>query len=77
LQGEKFDPEGNYVRRWVPELGRLPTEFIHKPWEAPAHVLGRAGVDLGGNYPAPLVDHGEARDAALAALKTIRREQPV
>lgn len=72
LQGAKFDPEGNYVRRWVPELARLPADFIHQPWEAPLHVLAEAGVKMGGNYPQPIVDHGEARVAALAAFKGMR-----
>lgn len=72
LQGEKFDPEGGYVRRWVPELARLPAKWIHRPWEAPAEVLGAAGVTLGQNYPAPIVDHAAARAAALAAFKALR-----
>jgi deoxyribodipyrimidine photo-lyase len=72
LQGAKFDPEGAYVRRWVPELARMPPEFIHMPWEAPLHVLAEAGVKLGSDYPQPMVDHREAREAALAALKSIR-----
>ena len=76
LQGAKFDPEGNYVRRWVPELTRMPAEFIHLPWEAPLHVLAEAGVKLGSDYPQPIVDHGEAREAALAALKSIRVSRP-
>jgi len=72
LQGEKFDPKGDYVRRWVPELARLPDQFIHKPWEAPRLVLQAAGVELGRNYPHPLVDHGAARDKALAAFQKIK-----
>ena len=74
LQGEKFDPEGDYVRRWVPELAKLPDTFLHKPWEASASMLEHCGVDLGGNYPMPLVDHREARDSALAAFKQLSRE---
>jgi len=75
LQGQKFDADGGYVRRWVPELARLPVEYIHEPWMAPAAALAKAGVTLGGNYPRPVVEHGEARAAALAALKSIRKTQ--
>ena len=72
LQGEKFDPEGAYVRTWVPELAGMPTQWIHKPWEAPADVLRGAGVVLGNTYPHPIVDHGLARDRALAAFQEIK-----
>ncbi|PLW82174.1 deoxyribodipyrimidine photolyase [Kineobactrum sediminis] len=71
-QGQKFDTEGEYVRRWVPELARLPDRYLHRPWEAPAPVLAEAGVVLGDHYPAPVVDHREAREAALAAYQQIR-----
>lgn len=74
LQGEKFDAAGDYVRTWVPELARMPAKFIHRPWEAPAEVLAAAGVRLGGNYPRPIVDHGAARNAALAAFKALRKD---
>jgi len=67
-QGEKFDPDGAYVREWVPELAKLPKEWIHKPWEAPAAVLETAGVSLGETYPKPIVDHKFARGRALQAL---------
>lgn len=73
LQGAKFDPAGRYTRRWVPELAKVPTRFLHCPWEAPADVLDRAGVCLGRDYPRPVVDHPAARAAALAALKSIRK----
>jgi deoxyribodipyrimidine photo-lyase len=71
-QGEKFDPKGEYVRRWVPELAKLPPKFIHKPWEASADMLTQAGVRLGDNYPRPVVDHAKARIEALAAFKSLR-----
>lgn len=73
LQGAKFDPDGAYVRRWVPELERMPSEFIHCPWDADDSVLVAAGVRLGESYPRPIVNHAAARDAALAALRTIRK----
>ena len=68
LQGQKFDPDGAYVRRWVPELAGLGPESIHAPWTASAEALRRAGVTLGATYPAPIVDHDFARRRALAAL---------
>ncbi|MBU6454512.1 MAG: DNA photolyase family protein [Cyanobacteria bacterium REEB67] len=72
LQGEKFDPKGAYVRKWVPELKKLSPKWIHKPWLAPPLELAAAGITLGENYPAPLVDHSEARDRALAAFKKVK-----
>jgi deoxyribodipyrimidine photo-lyase len=71
-QGERFDPAGAYVRRWVPELAGLPDEALHAPWAAPAHILRQAGVRLGETYPAPIVDHAMARQRALAALASLR-----
>jgi deoxyribodipyrimidine photo-lyase len=71
-QGRRYDPDGAYVRRWVPELARLDTRFLHAPWEAPADALAAAGVSLGESYPAPIVDHGEARSRALAAYELVR-----
>jgi deoxyribodipyrimidine photo-lyase len=72
LQGGKFDPGGDYVRTWVPELARLPDRWIHRPREAPAAVLSKAGVTLGKTYPRPIVDHAAARLRALAALSAVR-----
>lgn len=71
-QGVKFDPDGAYVRRWVPELARLPDPWIHEPWAAPADVLSAAGVKLGEHYPFPLVNHDLARREALEALAAIK-----
>jgi deoxyribodipyrimidine photo-lyase len=71
-QGRKFDPEGAYVRRWVPELGRLPDEHLHAPWEAPELVLRAARVTLGKDYPEPVVSLSASRIAALAAFSSIR-----
>ena len=72
LQGEKFDPDGAYVRRWVPELATLPARYIHRPWEAPRDILFHASVKLGETYPVPVVEHQHARRRALAAYETAR-----
>lgn len=68
IQGKKFDPDGDYVRKYVPELKHLDTEYIHTPWEAPKSVLSQAGLTMGEEYPYPIIDHKEGRDRALAAL---------
>jgi len=69
LQGEKFDPKGEYVKKWVPELKNVPNEFIHKPWELNQNI---EGFELGKTYPKPIVVHEEARNEALKAFKSLR-----
>lgn len=72
LQGEKFDPEGAYVRRFAPELSRLPDAYLHRPAAAPPAALDAAGVRLGESYPTPIVDHAFARQRALDAYQSIK-----
>jgi deoxyribodipyrimidine photo-lyase len=72
LQGEKFDPDGDYVRRWVPELAGLPDSLIHQPWSAAPLELASAGVELGKTYPRPIIDHKVGRERALAAYARVR-----
>jgi deoxyribodipyrimidine photo-lyase len=68
-QGERYDSEGAYVRRWLPEIAGLPNAVIHRPWEASTAQLSAAKVELGRTYPRPIVDHAQARERALAAFK--------
>ena len=68
-QGRKFDPDGDYVRRWVPELAGLPARWIHEPWNAPPLELAAAGIKLGEDYPEPIVDHATARERFLDVAK--------
>jgi deoxyribodipyrimidine photo-lyase len=72
-QGERFDPRGKYVRRWVPEIARLPNRWIHKPWQTPPEELKTAGIVLGKTYPKPIVDHAMARREALAAFQSLSK----
>lgn len=73
-QGEKFDPKGAYVRRFVPEIAALGDKYIHRPFEAPAAELASAGITLGLTYPHPLVDHATARRRALDAYRLTGEE---
>ena len=75
LQGQTFDSQGRYVRRWVPELEKIPAKWIHRPWEAPRGVLSAAGVKLGATYPRPIVDHALARGRALNAFAQIKKRR--
>jgi deoxyribodipyrimidine photo-lyase len=72
LQGEKFDPDGVYVRRWVLELAQLPAKLIHQPWTATPLELASAGVTLGETYPEPIIDHRAGRERALVAYAKVR-----
>jgi deoxyribodipyrimidine photo-lyase len=74
LQGEKFDPDGTYVKRWVPELAQLPKKFVHQPWEATPLELASASVTLGTTYPYPIVDHRKGRERALKAYEKTRAD---
>jgi deoxyribodipyrimidine photo-lyase len=69
LQGKKFDPQGDYVRHWVPELADVPTKYIHNPWEMPEQIQSQIGVHLGIDYPHPMVDHAYARERTLEAYR--------
>jgi deoxyribodipyrimidine photo-lyase len=69
LQGIKFDPTGAYVKHWIPELSKLPLQYTHEPYMAPEHVLQEASIELGKNYPLPIVDHNKQKRLALEAYK--------
>ncbi|KAJ4794143.1 Cryptochrome-1 [Rhynchospora pubera] len=75
FEGYKFDPHGEYVRRWLPELARLPTEWIHHPWDAPEPVLQAAGVELGSNYPLPIIDLETAKSRLQDALAVMWQQE--
>lgn len=72
LQSAKFDPDGAYIRRWVPELASVPADVIHAPWQARSGVLATAGVTLGKQYPEPIVDLAVSRERALAAYERVK-----
>lgn len=71
-QGQKFDPQGTYVRRWLPELAYVPDEYVHAPWQMPAALQHASRCRIGHDYPAPLVDHQQARARTLSAFAAAR-----
>ena len=73
-QGLKFDPEGEYTKKYVPELRDLPNKYLFSPWEAPENILADAGIELGKNYPKPMVDLKLSRETALEAFATTKKE---
>ena len=75
LQGKRFDSNGDYVRKWVPEISKLPNEKIHTPWEVSEDELHKYDVVLGKTYPGPIVDHVEARNIALEAFDKLMAEK--
>ncbi|MEE4184863.1 MAG: deoxyribodipyrimidine photo-lyase [Gammaproteobacteria bacterium] len=76
LQGTKFDPAGDYVRRWVPELAAVPERYIHEPWRMSAAEAADCGVQLERDYPLPMVDHASARKRALDAFAALQETSP-
>lgn len=73
-QGQKFDPDGEYVRKYVPELKNLPTQYLFNPWEAPSLILNSSGIKLGMNYPHPIIDLQKSRNFALSAYSSIKEQ---
>ena len=72
LQGQRFDPEGVFVKQWLPELRNVPIEYVHEPWKLSASDQRKYGVSLGRDYPTPIVDHAFARDRALRHYRNNR-----
>jgi deoxyribodipyrimidine photo-lyase len=73
-QGEKLDPHGNYVKKWCPELAKLPEKWIHEPHRASREILDKAGVTIGDTYPEPIVSHSIAREVALEAFAILKEK---
>ena len=74
-QGEKFDPDGQYIKEFIPELKDLPIKYLFSPWEAPKEILDNANITLGKDYPEPIIDLKSSREKALDAFKSLKRDQ--
>ena len=74
-QGEKFDPDGQYIKELVPELKDLPNKYLYSPWEAPKEILDNANITLGKDYPFPIVNLKASREKALDAFKSLKKEE--
>ncbi|MDD7805170.1 MAG: deoxyribodipyrimidine photo-lyase [Endozoicomonas sp. (ex Botrylloides leachii)] len=72
-QGQKFDPDGEYVRQYIPEIARLPNKYLFNPWEAPELILKEAGIELGSTYPSPVVNLKQSRQFALQAFQSLKQ----
>lgn len=75
-QGQKFDPDGEYVRQYIPEIASLPNKYLFNPWEAPELILKEADIELGSTYPNPIVDLKRSRELALQAFQSLKQEEP-
>ena len=75
-QGQKFDPDGKYVRQYIPEIASLPNKYLFNPWEAPELVLRESCIKMGSTYPYPVVDLKQSRESALQAFQSLKREEP-
>jgi deoxyribodipyrimidine photo-lyase len=73
IQGEKFDPDGIFVKKWLPNLNNIPKKYIHRPWEIPKDISEEIGFNLNKDYFAPIVDHQQARESALRAFESIKK----
>ena len=73
LQGKKFDPSGAYIQKWIPELERVPPQYLHAPWEMPTEAQRLAGMNISVDHPEPLIDRATARKRALSSYPSMRK----
>ena len=76
-QGEKFDPDGEYIKEYIPELKDLPNKFLYNPWEAPKEILENANIVLGKDYPEPIINLKSSREKALDAFKSLKKHKSI